>query len=321
MKSKLRHLCIGSILLASGECCYPMNIRVSDMRLYGKPELWNQVNEQKKELADKNQVIEKKNREIEDLKEERKEFKEKIADLEALVQSLQEERKTKLATSELSRRESYDVLNNSSGIPVGESYDILNNSNSTLYNEEKETNGYSEFLNGSISPISVQKNLEENAVSNIPLPPPSTQKNSRENKAYLPSFSADKTVRTNTEPSIPLPPPLPPVLPSLNQNIKANIPPAPPPPPPVSPQISEKKSRGQNDTSLKFGEMRSSKDSQKLIESIWAIPRKNLHENLEIEQVAAKIVNIYLKNNPAKINSNMLSYREKIKNLEESIRR
>ncbi len=368
MRVRLRGLCAICIVLCGSEYCCSMNLDTSMMRPTKPPlsyELRNQITDKNRiietqwnQIVSKNRIIETQRLEkekdkklietqkqkIEDLKEERKEFKEKIADLEALVQSLQEERKTKPTTSELSRRESYDVLNNSSGIPVGGSYDILNNSNSTLYDEEKETNGYSEFLDGSISPIEadqelnttlpshsnknsetdvmfphslIQKNSGKNVAPNIP-PPPSAQRNSRENKAHLPPFSADKIVRTSTEPSIPLPPPLPLVLPSLNQNVKADIPPA-PPPPPVSPHISEKKSRGQNDTSLKFGEMRSSKDSQKLIESIWAIPRKNLHENLEIEQIAAKIVNIYLKNNPAKINSAMLSYKEKIKNLEERL--
>ena len=364
MKSKLKHLYIGGILLASSDYGCAMNIRVSDMRLYGKPELWNQITDknriietQKREKEKDKQLIEAQKEEIENLKKKKREFEEKMIDLEALVQRLQAEFSKNPTVSGISRA-------NSSAC----------DSNITINCEEiSETSNDSEFLGRSISPIEKERNFStavptySSSMADIMLPPPSTEKNSREKKPYLPPFSPNKTAKSTVPPAPPPPPissnkiakstvppaPPPPPISSNNAenipldpspispfssgNVKSSIPPAPPPPPlssngtakstvpPVPPapqQISEKKSQilllSRNSTNS--AEIKKEKDSQVLIESVWADQRESLRKSLEIEQTAAKIVNIYLKNKPAKINSAILSYKEKVRDLEERLR-
>ena len=344
MKTKLRVfgvVCI--VFFGSGDCC-AMNLNTSMMRPTKPPlsyELWNQVNELNKEISNKNRVIEKKNKELSDkdriIENQKQQSREKsqkieekdqrIADLEAEIQKLRKERATKPATHELPHLDSY--------------YGNANDSNLTLNceadNAENSANSDLEFLDGSFSSVDGDPKLGlvlssypiKDSEMDVPLPPPSVQGNSRENNLRLPHFSPYENKKSKIPPAPP-----PPALPSpeeiiksngtffLNKVAKSKIPPAPPPPPSI-----QSLPNGNNAIRLPLNPPRNSvknrdteEDSQDLIESMWADPRKNLHKSLEVERTAAKIVNIYLKKNPLKIISLILSYEEKVRDLAEELR-
>ncbi|MBO4405922.1 MAG: hypothetical protein J5821_04270 [Alphaproteobacteria bacterium] len=338
MKIKLRRLGAVCVVAFGSGNCFAMNLDTSMMRPTKPPlsyELWNRINEQNIEISNRDRIIEKQKRQSKEKDLEIEEKDRKIADLEAEIQKLRKEREAKQSAP---------------GLPHADScYGNANDSNLTLNCEaENSANSDSEFSDGSIPPIDKDPELSmmlspcpiKDSRTDMLLPPPSVQVNSRENNACLMHFSPYEKTK------IPPAPPLP-AQPSPNEIIKRNdvffpnkvakskIPPAPPLPAHHSsnrtanlniPPALSSSSNGNivphppRNPLQNSAKNKNTEDSQDFIESMWADPRKNLNERLKTEQTAAKIVNIYLKKNPAKAIFLILSYEEKVKDLAEGLR-